>query len=97
MNFSNGLFASNITYTCGAHLTRGNSKRCDNKTKGMKFCYAHRATEDEKLLHQNVWSDGESTEIFCYNASVNEVLANRSISFSQTVCRFLGKLNTYKK
>jgi hypothetical protein len=50
MNFSNGLFASNITYTCGAHLTRGNSKRCDNKTKGMKFCYAHRATEDEKTL-----------------------------------------------
>ena len=91
--FSNGLFASNITYTCGAYLTRGNSKRCDNKTKGMKFCYAHRVTEDEKTLHQNVWNNGESTEILAYNASANEVLANRSLSFTQMVCRFVGELN----
>ena len=59
----------------------------------MKFCYAHRATEDEKTLHQNVWNYSESTDVLAYKASSNEVLANRSISFSQMVCRFVGELN----
>ena len=92
-NFENGMFTSNTTYPCGAMVKKGKIRKCDKKTKGLKFCYVHREMENEKMLYQNIWNDGENTEVLSYNISSKEISVNTEISFSQILCRFVGELD----
>ena len=92
--FTGTIFALTNMYTCGVLIShRGVNRRCDRRTKGLKFCYAHRGTEDEKMLMRNIWDDGKSTEYLLYDVEDKEVRATTSIYFSQILCRFVGEMD----
>ena len=96
-SFAGDVFTTTNVYACGSLISyRGLNKRCDKRTKEMKFCYAHREVEDERMLMQNVWDDGKATDLLSFDGNDKEVKMVSSVAFSQIICRFVGELDMQK-
>jgi hypothetical protein len=93
-SFNGEMFVSTNMYTCGAlNIYKGVNKRCDRKTRGIKFCHAHREIEDERMLLHNIWDNGKETEILSFDTNNKEIRLVSNIQFSQILCRFVGELD----
>jgi hypothetical protein len=93
-SFNGEMFVSTNMYTCGAlNIYKGVNKRCDRKTRGIKFCHAHREIEDERMLLHNIWDNGKETEILSFDTNNKEIQLVSNIQFSQILCRFVGELD----